>query len=159
MKYEIMRVVKRAKACLRQRPWTAFSRGAWDCMEKIRGWGENIQSGKWNVHWWDVALLKRKTHELEAVRNRTKLQPNDLRELDYALEVYGDDFRLSPDFLAELCWKVIGGDGDVKRLGSDLHELLSLSFFLAYWVKTPQYEVGALRQVVAYERDLLLQQV
>lgn len=128
-------------------------------MEKLHGWVENIQSGKWNVHWWDVALLKRKTHELEALRQRTKLQANDLRELNYALEVYDDDSKLSDDFLPDLCWKVIGGDRDVRKLGTDLHELVSLSFFLAYWVTVPQYDVGSLRQVVAYEHDLLLQQV
>jgi len=153
----VLRKVKRVMVFLRR--WQVCSWRAWDYMEKLDGWGENIQSGKWNVHWWDVALLKRKERDLEALRRRTKLQAKDLQELDYALEVYGADSRLSPDFLPELCWMVIGGKRNVTKLGADLHELLSLSFFLAYWVKTPQYEVGALRQVVAYERDLLLQQV
>jgi len=155
MSDRILRKVKRVMAFLRQ--WHVCSWGAWDCMENLHGWGNKIQSGKWNVHWYDVALLKRKERELEALRRRTRLQPKDLHELSYALEGYGGDFKLSPNFLPELCWKVIDGDKDVKKLGADLHELVSLSFFLAYWVKTPQYEVGALRQVVTYERDLLIQ--
>jgi len=126
-------------------------------MENLHSWGNNIQSGKWNVHWWDVALLKRKERELEALRGRTTLRARDLQELDYGLEVYGDDSRLSPDFLPDLCEKCIGGNKDVKKLGRQLHELVSLSYFLAYWVKVPHYEVGSLRQVVTYERDLLLQ--
>ncbi len=74
-----------------------------------------------------------------------------------ALDAYPSDSRIVPDELPAFCATVVSGDKNAEALGQELRELAATSFLLTFWVKTPSYQVKALRDVVLYERYLLIQ--
>jgi hypothetical protein len=122
-------------------------------MDRLLDRRDKAKAEKWGLHWWDVALLNSKQQKRAALRE--KITVEDVEGLITALNEYDDTMVLSPKLLRSLClWVTKGHD---REYGQHLYELVTATFVLTYWVKTRHYEVKALRNVVKYERHLLIQ--
>ncbi len=126
-------------------------------MDRLLDWRDRAKAEKWHIQWFDGSLLEAKGRQRKELRRRTSLRPEHLDSMIAALDAYPDDSRIVPDELPALCAKVVGGDENAEALGQELRELAATSFLLTFWVKTPSYQVKALRDVVEYERHLLIQ--
>jgi len=128
-------------------------------LKELRDWRDKAQAEKWHIQWFDGSLLEAKARQRKELRRRTSLRPEHLDRMIAALGAYPDDSRIVPDSFPAFCAKVVSGDENAEALGEELRELAATSFFLTYWVKTPHYQVKALRDVIEYERHLLSEQV
>jgi len=126
-------------------------------MDRLFDWRERAQEEKWHIQWFDGSLLEAKGRQRTELRRSTSLRPEHLDSMIAALDAYPDDSRIVPDAFPAFCAKIVSGDKNADTLGQELRELAATSFLLTFWVKTPAYEVKALRDVVEYERHLLIQ--
>jgi len=126
-------------------------------MDRLLDWRDKAKAEKWHLQWFDGSLLEAKERQRTELRRRTSLRPEHLDSMIAALAAYPDDSRIVPDELPAFCAKVVSGHENADTLGQELRELVSMSFFLTFWLKTPTYDVKALRVVVEYERHLLTQ--
>jgi len=125
-------------------------------MTGLRDWRDKAKAEKWHIQWFDGSLLEAKGRQRTELRSSTSLRPEHLDSMIAALDAYPDDSRIVPDELPALCAKIVSGDKNAEALGQELRELAATSFLLTFWVKTPSYQVKALRDVVEYERYLLI---
>ncbi len=126
-------------------------------MRELRDWRDKAQAEKWHIQWFDGNLLEAKARQRKALRKSTLLRPEHLDSMIAALDAYPSDARILPDAFQAFCAEVVSGHENADTLGQELCALTATSFFLTYWVKTPSYQVKALREVVEYERYLLTQ--
>ncbi len=126
-------------------------------MKELRDWRDKAKVEKWHIQWFDGSLLEAKGRQRTELRRRTSLRPEHLDMMIAALDTYSSDSCIVPDAFPAFCAKVVSGDENADTLGRELRELAATSFLLTFWVKTPSYQVKALRDVVEYERHLLIQ--
>jgi hypothetical protein len=126
-------------------------------MDRLLDWRDKAKAEKWHLQWFDGSLLEAKGRQRKELRRRTSLRPEHLDKMIAALDAYPDDSRIVPDELPAFCANIVSGHENAEALAQELRELTAMSFLLTFWVKTPHYEVKALRDVVLYERYLLTQ--
>jgi len=126
-------------------------------MDRLLDWRDKAQAEKWHIQWFDGSLLEAKGRQRTELRTRTSLRPEHLDMMIAALDACPNDSRIVPDAFPAFCANIVSGYENADTLGQELRELAALSFFLMFWVKTPSYQVKALRAVVEYERYLLIQ--
>ncbi len=126
-------------------------------MDRLLDWRDKAKAEKWHIQWFDGSLLEAKERQRTELRRRTSLRPEHLDKMIAALDAYPSDSRIVPDAFPAFCATVVSGDKNADTLGQELRELTAMSFLLTFWVKTPSYQVKALRAVVEYERYLLIQ--
>ncbi len=126
-------------------------------MDRLLDWRDKAKAEKWHLQWFDGSLLEAKGRQRNALRRRTSLRPEHLDSMIAALAAYPRDSCILPDAFPAFCAKVASGHENADTLGQELRKLVSMSFFLTFWVKTPTYQVKALQDVIEYERYLLTQ--
>jgi len=126
-------------------------------MDRLLDWRDKAKAEKWHIQWFDGSLLEAKGRQRTELRRRTSLRPEHLDRMIAALGAYPDDSLIVPNALPSFCANIVSGHEHAETLGQELRELAAMSFLLTFWVKTPSYQVKALRDVVLYERYLLIQ--
>jgi len=124
-------------------------------MDRLPDWRDKHKTEKWGLHWWDAAFLNSKQQKRAAMREKLTVETEDFQGLIGALDEYDDTMLISPKLLRSICLWATKERG--RESGQQLYELVTTTFVLTYWVKTRHYEVKALRDVVLYERYLLIQ--
>ncbi len=110
-----------------------------------------------SIQWFDGSLLEARGRQRKELRRSTLLRPEHLDTMIATLDAYPYDSRIVPDAFPAFCANIVSGHENAEALGQELRELAAMSFLLTFWVKTPSYQVKALRAVVEYERHLLIQ--